>query len=62
MQRVELDETATEPTVVAHVRPVAAQRSRCGMCRRRRPGYYPGTGPRAPGGAGGGGWGDFRLL
>ena len=43
VQRVELDETAAEPTVVAHVRPVAAQRSRCGVCRRRRPGYDPGT-------------------
>jgi transposase len=46
VQRVELDETAAEPTVVAHVRPVAAQRSRCGVCRRRRPGYDPGTGRR----------------
>ena len=46
VQRVSLDETAAEPTVVAHVRPVAAQRSRCGVCRRRRPGYDPGAGRR----------------
>ncbi|MGZ6840008.1 MAG: ISL3 family transposase [Frankiaceae bacterium] len=46
VERVELDEAATEPTAVAHVRPVAAQRSRCGVCRRRCPGYDAGAGRR----------------
>ena len=46
VERVELDETAGEPTVVAHVRPVAGQRSRCGLCRRHCPRYDVGAGRR----------------
>jgi transposase len=46
VERVALDEETAEPTVVAHVRPVAGQRSRCGVCRRRCPGYDAGTGRR----------------
>lgn len=46
VERVAFDEAAGEPTVVAHVRPVAAQRSRCGVCRRRCPGYDVGAGRR----------------
>ena len=46
VERVELDETASEPTVIAHVRPVATRRSRCGICQRRRPRYDAGSGRR----------------
>ncbi|GAA4127750.1 hypothetical protein GCM10022215_38560 [Nocardioides fonticola] len=44
IERVEFDEAAG--VLVAHVRPVARQRGRCGRCRRRCPGYDAGTGRR----------------
>lgn len=44
IERVEYDEDAE--SVVAHVRPVSRQRGRCGICRRRCPGYDPGPGRR----------------
>ena len=37
IERVEYDQDAQ--TVVAHVRPTSRQRGRCGLCRRRCPGY-----------------------
>ncbi|GAA1814543.1 ISL3 family transposase [Agromyces neolithicus] len=44
LERVEFDEEAE--VVVAHVRPVKRQRGRCGVCRRRSPGYDAGPGRR----------------
>lgn len=44
IERVEYDEEAQ--VLVAHVRPVSRQRGRCGLCRRRCPGYDPGPGRR----------------
>jgi len=44
IERVEFDEGAQ--VLVAHVRPVSRQRHRCGLCRRRCPGYDPGPGRR----------------
>jgi transposase len=44
IERVEFDEDAE--LLVAHVRPTARARSRCGVCGRRRPGYDPGEGRR----------------
>lgn len=42
--RIEFDEDAE--LLVAHVRPTRRQRSRCGVCRRRSPGYDAGAGRR----------------
>lgn len=44
VERVEFDED--EEVLVAHVRPVARQRHRCGVCRRRCAGYDSGSGRR----------------
>lgn len=44
LERVEFDEDAQ--VLVAHVRPTARQRGRCGVCRRRSPGYDAGPGRR----------------
>lgn len=44
IERVEFDEDAD--LVVAHVRPTSRRRSRCGVCRRRCPGYDGGAGRR----------------
>ncbi|HET7070242.1 MAG TPA: ISL3 family transposase [Nocardioides sp.] len=44
IERVEYDQDAQ--VLVAHVRPVSRQRGRCGVCRRRRPGYDTGSGRR----------------
>lgn len=44
IERVEFDEDAE--VLVAHVRPVKRQRDRCGVCRRRSPGYDAGPGRR----------------
>ena len=44
IERVEFDEGAE--LLVAHVRPTSRQRSRCGVCRRRSPGYDAGEGRR----------------
>jgi transposase len=44
VERVEFDEDAD--LLVAHVRPAARQRGRCGVCGRRSPGYDPGAGRR----------------
>jgi len=44
VQRVEFDED--EETLVAHVRPRARARGRCGVCRRPCPGYDRGEGRR----------------
>ena len=44
VERVEFDEDAGE--LVAHVRPARGERRRCGVCRRRCPGYDPGEGRR----------------
>jgi len=44
IERVEFDEDAG--LVVAHVRPTSRARSRCGLCRRRSPGYDAGQGRR----------------
>ena len=44
IERVEFDEDAQ--VLVAHVRPVSRQRHRCGLCRRRCPGYDSGPGRR----------------
>ena len=44
IERVEFDQDAE--LLVAHVRPTARARSRCGVCGRRRPGYDPGEGRR----------------
>ncbi|MFI5898561.1 ISL3 family transposase [Actinoplanes sp. NPDC051513] len=43
VERVELDE---QGVIVAAVRPARGQRRRCGICRRRCPGYDQGTGRR----------------
>lgn len=44
IERVEFDE---DPEVlIAHVRPTSRQRGRCGVCRRRSPGYDAGAGRR----------------
>ena len=44
IERVEFDEDAE--VLVVHVRPMKRQRSRCGVCGRRCPGYDPGPGRR----------------
>lgn len=44
LERVEFDEDVE--VLVAHVRPTARQRGRCGQCRRRSPGYDAGPGRR----------------
>ena len=44
IERVEFDEDAE--LLVAHVRPTARARSRCGTCARRSPGYDTGEGRR----------------
>lgn len=44
LERVEFDEDAQ--VLVAHVRPSARQRGRCGVCGRRSPGYDAGPGRR----------------
>lgn len=44
LERVEFDEDAE--VLVAHVRPASRQRGRCGICRRRSPGYDAGPGRR----------------
>ncbi len=44
IERIEFDEDAE--LLVAHVRPVSRQRGRCGVCRRRSPGYDSGAGRR----------------
>ncbi len=44
IERVEYDEDAR--VLVAHVRPTSRQRGRCGLCRRRCPGYDAGPGRR----------------
>ena len=44
IERVEFDED--EQLLVAHVRPVRGERRRCGICRRRSPGYDQGEGRR----------------
>ena len=44
IERMEFDEDAE--LLVAHVRPTKRQRSRCGVCRRRSPGYDAGAGRR----------------
>lgn len=44
VERVEFDEDAE--VLIAHVRPVSRQRGRCGVCRRRSPGYDAGPGRR----------------
>ena len=42
--RVEFDED--QAVLVAHVRPARGERRRCGLCRRRCPGYDQGQGRR----------------
>ena len=44
VEDVEFDEDAE--VMVVHVRPVATQRGRCGMCGRRGPGFDQGAGRR----------------
>jgi transposase len=44
VERVEFDED--RGLVIAHVRPARGQRRRCGLCRRRCPGYDQGQGRR----------------
>ena len=44
IERIEFDQDAE--LLVAHVRPAKRQRSRCGVCRRRSPGYDTGSGRR----------------
>ena len=44
IERVEFDEETQ--VLVAHVRAVSRQRGRCGLCRRRCPGYDTGPGRR----------------
>jgi transposase len=44
VERVEFDEE--EGILIASVRPARGQRRRCGICRRRSPGYDRGTGRR----------------
>jgi transposase len=44
VERVEFDEDCGE--LVAHVRPARGERRRCGVCRRRCPGYDGGDGRR----------------
>ena len=44
VERVEFDQD--EAVIVASVRPGRGQRSRCGICRRRSPGYDQGAGRR----------------
>lgn len=44
IERVEYDEDAQ--VLIAHVRPTSRQQSRCGICRRRSPGYDAGPGRR----------------
>ena len=43
-ERVELDEERS--LLIAHVRPARGERRRCGVCRRRCPGYDQGQGRR----------------
>ena len=44
IERVEFDEDGQ--VLIAHVRPTKRQRGRCGICRRRCPGYDAGAGRR----------------
>ncbi len=44
LERIEFDEDAD--LLVAHVRPTARARGRCGVCQRRSPGYDAGEGRR----------------
>jgi len=44
IERIEFDEDAD--LLVAHVRPTARVRGRCGVCQRRSPGYDAGEGRR----------------
>ncbi|GAA4408817.1 ISL3 family transposase [Tsukamurella soli] len=44
IERIVFDED--EELLVAHVRPVSRERGRCGVCRRRSPGYDTGPGRR----------------
>jgi transposase len=44
IERVEFDEDAE--LLVVHARPIRRQRGRCGVCRRRSPGYDAGPGRR----------------
>jgi transposase len=44
VDRIELDEERS--LLIAHVRPARAERRRCGVCRRRCPGYDRGEGRR----------------
>jgi transposase len=44
IERVEFDEDSE--VLVVHVRPTRRQRGRCGVCRRRSPGYDAGAGRR----------------
>jgi len=44
IERVEFDEDTER--LVAHVRPIERERDRCGVCRRRSPGYDAGPGRR----------------
>jgi transposase len=44
VERVEFDQV--QVLVIAHVRPVRGQQRRCGVCRRRCPGYDQGQGRR----------------
>lgn len=44
IERVEFD--GDGEVLIAHVRPVSRQRGRCGVCRRRSPGYDAGPGRR----------------
>jgi transposase len=46
IENVVWDRSGAEEVLVVHVRPVARQRSRCGVCRRRCPGYDAGAGRR----------------
>jgi transposase len=57
VERVEFDEAAG--AVVAHVRPRASRRSRCGVCGRRCPGYDRGSGRRRWRGLD---WGTVRVF
>ncbi len=44
IERVEFEED--DELLIAHVRPTKRQRGRCGICRRRSPGYDGGAGRR----------------
>jgi transposase len=42
IESIEFDEDAG--SVVVHVRPKRSKKLRCGVCRKRAPGYHPGGG------------------